>query len=62
MLVQTYKHILVWEAKTSTLVPTGFQIDHIDQNKANNAFANLQCITKKDHMIKTHKENPQSLW
>ena len=52
------KHTIVWESNTNTLVPTGFQIDHIDQNKENNAFANLQCITKKEHMKKTHKENP----
>ena len=54
-----YKHIIVWESNTATLVPTGYDIDHIDQNKANNAFANLQCISRKDHSIKTHSENPQ---
>ena len=59
-----FKHTIVWESNTNTLVPTGFQIDHIDQNKANNAFANLQCISREDHMIKTHKENPHiiKLW
>ena len=53
-----FKHTIVWESNTNTLVPTGYQIDHIDQNKANNSFENLQCITKHAHMKKTHKENP----
>ena len=52
------KHIIVWESTNSTLVPTEYQIDHIDQNKENNSFENLQCITKQAHMKKTHKENP----
>ena len=52
------KHVIVWESITGTLVPTGYEIDHIDQNKENNAFDNLQCMTRKNHMIKTNKENP----
>ena len=59
--VVKFKHTIVWESITGTLVPTGYQIDHIDQNKENNAFENLQCISCKDHMIKTRKENPHMI-
>ena len=52
------KHTIVWESNTGTLVPTGYQIDHLDQNKTHNAFKNLQCISRRDHVIKTNSENP----
>ena len=51
------KHTIVWESNTGTLVPTGYQIDHLDQNKTHNAFKNLQCISRRDHVIKTNSEN-----
>ena len=53
-----FKHTIVWESNIGTLVPTGYQIDHIDQNKKNNSFENLQCLSRRDHMIKTNKDNP----
>ena len=53
-----FKQRIVWESNTGTLVPTGYEIDHIDQNKKNNAFENLQCLSRRDHMIKTQRDNP----
>ena len=56
--VTKYQHVTVWEAFTGKSVLPGYQIDHVDQDKSNNSFSNLQCITISEHMLKTHKENP----
>jgi hypothetical protein len=37
-------------------IPFGFDIHHKDENKSNNAPANLECIAKPDH---TRLHNPQ---
>ena len=54
-----YQHVIVWESCTGKVVPPGYQIDHIDQDKSNNSYNNLNCLTIKEHMLKTHNENPQ---
>lgn len=56
--VTKFQHVIVWEAVTGRLVLPGYQIDHVDHDKSNNSFSNLQCITIKEHMSKTHAENP----
>ena len=43
---------------TGIIVPIGSQIDHCDQDKSNNTFDNLKCLTRQEHMGKTHIENP----
>ncbi len=55
------KHVIIWEAFAGKVVPAGYQIDHIDQDKTNNCPKNLMCLTRKEHMAKTHKENPHIL-
>ena len=30
-------------------IPSGYHIHHVDNNKANNAIDNLQCLTKEEH-------------
>lgn len=52
-----YLHILVWEAFKGS-IPTGYEIDHIDCDKKNNNLANLHIVTRKENMIKCHKQNP----
>jgi hypothetical protein len=59
--IAKYKHKIVWESNNGILVPLGYEIDHIDQNKVNNAFVNLQCISRQVHRTKTHLENPHTI-
>lgn len=33
-------------------IPKGFEINHIDGNKRNNHYSNLELVTKKENMIK----------
>lgn len=42
------EHHLVWE-KANGLIPEGYEIHHIDQNKKNNDLENLTCVTVSDH-------------
>lgn len=30
-------------------IPEGYEIHHVDEDKANNAISNLQCLSKADH-------------
>lgn len=44
-------HRAVWEAFNGT-IPKNFDIDHIDENPANNNLNNLQAISHKDNIKK----------
>ena len=57
MTVRKNKHIFVWEVKEQILVEKGFHIDHIDANKDNNSFTNLQKLSASDHGKKTYLQN-----
>jgi hypothetical protein len=52
------RHLFVYECFYG-LVPDGHEIDHIDNNKNNNKLSNLQCLSVKEHHIKTAKNNPE---
>lgn len=39
-------------------IPTGYEIHHVDENKANNTIDNLQCLTKKQHSKIHHEKMP----
>ena len=41
-------HRAVWSYFVGE-IPEGYQIHHLDENKANNAIENLQCLTKAEH-------------
>lgn len=56
--IYRYKHVIVWEAFNERMVPAGYEIDHIDGNKLNNCIKNLACLTRKEHRLKTYRENP----
>ena len=43
-----YVHRLVWEAFNGK-VPTGFEINHRDENKLNNSLSNLELVTHKQN-------------
>ena len=43
-------HRVVYEAVTSSPIPEGYEINHIDENKENNTIANLEIVTHKDNI------------
>ena len=49
-----YSHVFVWETFNG-MIPDGFQIDHIDDNKENNKLDNLQLITPSENCKKAVK-------
>lgn len=56
-----YAHVLVWEAFNGSL-QKGYEIDHIDCTKSNNKLSNLQLVTRKENMVKCHKDNPHIIY
>ncbi|AUG88170.1 HNH homing endonuclease [Salmonella phage Mutine] len=55
-----YLHWFVWVAFNG-LVPEGFEIDHVDENKYNCVLWNLQLLSKEANMKKMLKSNPHVL-
>lgn len=47
--ISTSIHRLVWETYNGP-IPQGYEIDHIDGDKSNNALSNLRCVTHKENM------------
>ena len=41
-------HQRVWEDNAGP-IPEGWHVHHIDENKHNNAFSNLQCLSPSEH-------------
>jgi hypothetical protein len=54
-----YLHVFVYECFYG-LVPKGCEIDHINRNKQNNILGNLQCLTIREHRMKTSQGNPDT--
>lgn len=44
-----YLHRVVWESVTSEPIPSNMQINHIDENKENNARSNLELLSPKQN-------------
>jgi hypothetical protein len=42
----------------SGINPGDMEVDHINQNKDDNSFANLQLLSKAEHTRKTNRDNP----
>jgi hypothetical protein len=57
--VNISRHLFVYECFNG-VKPDGYEIDHIDNNKKNNTLANLQCLTIKEHRIKTMQDYPDT--
>lgn len=52
-------HQAVWSFFNGE-IPKGYQIHHIDENKANNNISNLQCLTASDHQL-LHWQKPRHI-
>lgn len=50
------EHHLVWWERTGQRVARGFVLHHRDHDKTNNAFDNLELMTRSEH-IKEHNPN-----
>jgi hypothetical protein len=44
-----YEHHLVYWENTGNTIPNGYSIHHIDENKHNNIFSNLQLVSNSQH-------------
>ena len=44
-------HRFIWEAVNQQLIPDGYQIHHINNDKQNNSIENLELITQQQNMI-----------
>jgi len=45
--------------KTGKIIPSKYEIDHIDGDKTNDRSKNLQVLSKKEHLAKTLLERPK---
>ena len=54
-------HRDVWEYYSGKKIPEGYHIHHIDGNKLNNNFDNLECVTRDEHRNK-HLDVFQDIW
>lgn len=45
-------HRYVYEKESGKKIPAGYDIHHIDGNKTNNRFQNLECLPKDEHTKK----------
>jgi len=52
-------HRFIMECMYGTVIPEGYDVDHIDKDASNNKFKNLQILTKKEHADKTAKTCPE---
>ena len=55
----TYMHRVIWE-KHNGPVPKGFELDHINGNRADNRLENLRLVTQSQNSANMHKMQPHS--
>jgi len=55
---RTLMHRYVWE-KEKGKIPKGWDIHHINENKADNRIENLECLSKAEHTRKYSPHNNQ---
>ena len=54
--VRKRMHVYVWEYYNG-IVPKGFQVHHIDEDKSNNNISNLELLSITEHLSFHGKEN-----
>lgn len=55
---RTLMHRYVWEIERG-VIPDGWDIHHINGNRADNRIENLECLSKSDHTRKYSPHNNQ---
>lgn len=55
-------HVIAWAHANNEFPPDGFDIDHIDGNRSNNAIANLRLVTRAQNLqnLRTAKSHNRS--
>jgi len=53
-----YVHKLVWEAYRGEYDWRESSVDHVSGDKSDNRLENLQLLSRRDHALKTHTQNP----
>jgi hypothetical protein len=51
-------HRYVWEKEVG-IIPEGWDIHHIDEDKSNNVVSNFECLPKSEHTRKYSPHNNQ---
>ena len=46
-----YSHRFIWEAINQQIIPDGYQIHHINNDKQDNCIKNLELVTRQQNMI-----------
>lgn len=54
----TRKHRFSFEIANQRVILKGMEIDHINGDKKDNSWSNLQELNRADHMAKTRADNP----
>ena len=44
-------HRFIWEAINQQIIPHGYQIHHVNNDKQDNSIVNLELVTPKQNMI-----------
>jgi hypothetical protein len=55
-------HRLVWEAFSGKTIPVGFQVDHLDGVRSNNAFRNLHAVPASANVRLSDIRNGGRAW
>ena len=55
--IKIYKsHRFLWESINQQIIPDGYQIHHINNNKQDNSIENLELVTRQENMIYANNE------
>lgn len=53
------EHVLIWEKHNKMVVPKGWVVHHINEDRTDNRIENLQAMTRGDHQRLHRKPKPQ---
>ena len=51
-----YSHRFIWESINQQIIPDGYQIHHINNDKQDNSIDNLELVTRQKNMLYANNE------